>query len=187
MQTSLLSKATLAEQSSLISNAIEKYDDFFERLLSIVRNRPINEALGEQIKTYVLDWLTEHPLADDFAQYSPSSYIRTYLGRSTEIHWEAILMSWQSGNTTAIHAHPQFAGYHFADGVFKVEIFEPVNDNRARLTETLIIDKPTGLFAVGPAGRFDNHIHRITCLSETGHSLHVYSDDALQGTVYEQI
>ena len=30
-------------------------------------------------------------------------------------------------------------------------------------------------------GKFNNHIHRITCLSDTAHSLHVYSDDALKG------
>ena len=39
---------------------------------------------------------------------------------------------------------------------------------------------------LGAPGRFDNHIHRITCLSDTGHSLHVYSDDALRGEVYRE-
>lgn len=184
MQTPHSSEATLAEQTSLISTALDGYAPFFDRLLSIVRNRPIDDALGEQIKSYVLEWLTGHSL-DAFDAYSAESYVRTYLGRSPETRWEAILMSWQAGNTTAIHAHPQFAGYHFADGVFKVEIFEPVADYRARLTDTLLIDRPAGLFAVGQPGRFDNHIHRITCLSETGHSLHVYSDDALRGAVYD--
>lgn len=41
-------------------------------------------------------------------------------------------------------------------------------------------------FAVGAPGRFDNHLHRITCLSETGHSLHVYSDDALRGVTFTE-
>ena len=38
-----------------------------------------------------------------------------------------------------------------------------------------------GLYAIGEAGKFNNHIHRITCLSDMAHSLHVYSDDALKG------
>ena len=46
------------------------------------------------------------------------------------------------------------------------------------------MEGPCAFFAVGAPGRFDNHIHRITCLSPTGHSLHVYSDDALRGEVY---
>ena len=38
-----------------------------------------------------------------------------------------------------------------------------------------------GVYAIGKAGKYNNHIHRITCLSDTAHSLHVYSDDALKG------
>jgi hypothetical protein len=41
-----------------------------------------------------------------------------------------------------------------------------------------------GFAAIGHPGRFDNHIHRITCLSATAHSLHVYSDDALRGMTF---
>ena len=95
-------------------------------------------------------------------------------------------MSWKRGNATTIHGHPAFAGYHFADGVFRVEIFEPVTDRTARRVGERIIDRRECLFAVGAPGRFDNHLHRITCLSETGHSLHVYSDDALQGVTFTE-
>ena len=56
----------------------------------------------------------------------------------------------------------------------------------ARLTESAVVEGPCAFFAVGAPGRFDNHIHRITCLSDTGHSLHVYSDDALRGEVYRE-
>ena len=178
--------STLAERFHFASNNTSGYGTFFQELLNIVRNKAADALLGEQIKTYVLDWLRAHPL-DGFDKYSDNSYRRDYIGRCPDTHWEAIVMSWKQGNTTAIHAHPQFAGYHFADGVFKVEIFEPAESSKARLADTITIDKPTGLFSVGRKGSFDNHIHRITCLSGTGHSLHVYSDDALKGLAYEEI
>lgn len=173
----------LAGQFPLVSAATDRYGSFFSGLLSVVRNRPVDNELGENIKEYVHGWLSERTL-EGFDEFSDRSYVRTYLGRCPDTHWEAILMSWKQGNTTAIHAHPQFAGYHFADGVYRVEIFKPADNYSVRLADTLVIDRPQGLFAVGHPGRFDNHIHRITCLSETGHSLHVYSDDALKGEVY---
>lgn len=178
--------STLAERFPFASDNTPGYDTFFQDFLALVRHKDTDAILGEQIKSYVLDWLGRHPL-DRFDNYSDSSYRRDYIGRCPDTHWEAIVMSWKQGNTTAIHAHPQFAGYHFADGIFKVEIFEPAGNGKARLSDTVIVDKPAGLFSVGRKGSFDNHIHRITCLSGTGHSLHIYSDDALKGLAYEQI
>lgn len=127
----------------------------------------------------------DHAL-DGFDDYSADGYRRTYLGRSPETGWEAIVMSWQEGNRTSIHAHPQFAGYFFADGRFLVEIFAPAAAGYARLQRSVVVEAPLGFYAVGAEGSFENHIHRITCLSPTGHSLHVYSDDALRGTVYRE-
>ena len=96
-------------------------------------------------------------------------------------------MSWKRGNTTTIHGHPQFAAYNFADGIFRLEIFEKVSETSARKIKAVEIDRPGGFFALGDSEGFDNHILRITCLSDTGHSLHVYSDDALKGRVYEEV
>lgn len=176
--------AVLTDRFPLISTATDKHCDFFEGLIALVRNYTINKQLGERIKAYVLGWLSTQSL-DDFNDFSDESYVRTYLGRCPRTHWEAILMSWKQGNMTSIHAHPQFAGYHFAGGIFQVEIFESVGSHSVRLIDKLTVDKPTGFFAVGKAGAFDNHVHRITCLSETGHSLHVYSDNALKGQTYD--
>lgn len=154
------------------------YESFMEGLLDIVRSGKIDEVMGEQVKTYVLDYVKKNPLVQ-FARFSGDTYIRNYIGRD-ESGWEAIVMSWKKGNRTAIHSHPQFAGYTFADGEFFVEIFEPC-EGGIRLVDELVINDTLGLYAIGEAGKFDNHIHRITCLSETAHSLHVYSDDALKG------
>lgn len=155
------------------------YEDFMNELLHIVHNEPMSPHLGDTIKSYALNFVRQHPLGA-FDNFSPVTYTRNYLGRDPEDHWEALVMSWQKGNRTAIHAHPQFTGYTFADGEFLVEIFEPTKTG-VRLKEQKTINDIQGLYAIGEAGRFDNHIHRITCLSETAHSLHIYSDDALKG------
>jgi len=174
---------TLAEDLQEASASAAEYGEFFTGLTGITDRKPVDDALGERIQGYVLGWLEGHPLTA-FDDYSATAYRRTYLGRSPETGWEAIVMSWKNGNRTSIHAHPQFAGYHIADGTFRLEIFEPAAGGAARLTESAVVEGPCAFFAVGAPGRFDNHIHRITCLSPTGHSLHVYSDDALRGEVY---
>ncbi len=161
------------------------YGDFFDELLTIATDGPLCHETGHRIRDYVMKWLGTHSL-QSFDRYSDRNYVRSYLGRCPRTHWEALVMSWKRGNTTTIHGHPAFAGYHFADGVFRVEIFEPVSERTARRVGLQIIDRPESLFALGTPGRFDNHLHRITCLSETGHSLHVYSDDALQGVTYAE-
>lgn len=172
--------ATLARRYDETCDTRTDYQPFFDELLAIATDGPLSPATGERIRDYVMPWLETHSL-ESFDRYSDRTYVRSYLGRCPRTHWEALVMSWKRGNATTIHGHPAFAGYHFADGVFRVEIFEPAGDGRARCIDERIIDRPTCLFAVGEPGRFDNHLHRITCLSETGHSLHVYSDDALQG------
>lgn len=173
--------ATLAQSLRETSPVVAGYEEFFSRLLAITTDAEIDDALGERIKAYVLGWLADCPLTA-FEAYSDTAYRRSYLGRSTS-GWEAIVMSWKQGNRTSVHAHPQFAGYHFADGRFRLEIFEQA-DGGVRLRQEVVAEAPCAFFAVGRPGYFDNHIHRITCLSDTGHSLHVYSDDALRGEVY---
>lgn len=155
------------------------YENFMNGLLNIVDAVPINEVVGERVKAYVLDFVKNNPLTA-FDHFVSDTYVRNYIGRDVRTGWEAIVMSWKKGNRTTIHTHPQFAGYTFADGEFLVEIFEPC-DGGIRLVKELVIDRVLGLYAIGEAGKFDNHIHRITCLSDTAHSLHVYSDDALKG------
>lgn len=177
---------TLAADLQEASASTAGYEEFFTGLLDITAGNPVDDALGKRIQGYVLGWLAEHPLAV-FSDYSETAYRRTYLGRCPQTGWEAIVMSWKEGNLTSIHAHPQFAGYHFADGRFRLEIFEPAAGDAVRLIECVEVEAPCAFFAIGKPGCFDNHIHRITCLSGTGHSLHVYSDDALRGEVYRTV
>lgn len=159
------------------------YGTFFPALSEVVAGADVDDALGDRIMDLTRGWLEGHSLRD-FKNTTGAAYGRTYLGRSAETGWEAIVMSWERGRSSSIHAHPQFAGYFFADGDFLVELFEPVAPGKARLTQQVKVSAPHGFYAIGGAGRFDNHIHRITCLSDEGHSLHIYSGDALQGEVY---
>lgn len=123
---------TLAGNLAVPSLEYDGYASFFSGLLEVTHTRAVDDGLGERIEEYVMSWLGDHAL-DGFDDYSADGYRRTYLGRSPETGWEAIVMSWQEGNRTSIHAHPQFAGYFFADGRFLVEIFEPAAAGYARL------------------------------------------------------
>lgn len=181
-----MENTTLANVLQGDSLEAEGYGNLFAGLMRIIDGTEINDSLGKRIGRYILDCLAANP-PRGFDTYSETSYIRTYLGRDAATGWEAIMMSWRAGNTTPIHAHPQFAGYHFADGIFRVEIFEPAGNGTARRIKDMTVTAPYALHATGTAGRFDNHIHRITCLSPTGHSLHVYSDDARRGLVYAEV
>lgn len=160
--------------------------ELFAQLLTLVAGRTIDSPTGELIQACAAAYLKDHPL-DAFDHYSELGYQRTCIGRCPSTGWEALVMSWKQGNTTTIHSHPQFAGYNFADGRFQIEIFEPAAHGAVRLAQTLEVQAPQSFHAIGTPGCFDNHIHRITCLSHTGHSLHIYSDDALKGFVYQRI
>lgn len=157
---------------------------FFADLRQLTSGRPIDETLGDEIMELTRTWLANNPLRH-YRNTTPAAYGRTYLGRCNETGWEAIVMSWEQKRPSSIHGHPAFAGYFFADGVFQVELFERTATGHARLKNTVVVEAPYGFHAIGAVGCFDNHIHRITCLSPEGHSLHVYSDDALQGEVFE--
>ena len=180
-----MTQTTLANVLQERSLEAQCYDDIFNRLMDTVRDRRIDDSMGKDIQRLILDYLAENP-PREFDRYSDKSYLRTYIGRDKATGWEAIMMSWREGNVTSIHAHPQFAGYHFADGRFRLEIFEPTADGKALRIKDVTITTPCAFYAIGDEGSFENHIHRITCLSPTGHSLHVYSDDARQGKVYEE-
>lgn len=145
---------TLAEDLQEASANTAEYGEFFTGLTGITDRKPVDDALGERIQGYVLGWLEGHPLTA-FDDYSATAYRRTYLGRSPETGWEAIVMSWQEGNRTSIHAHPQFAGYHFADGGSGLEIFEPAGDGTARPVHSAEVEAPCAFFAIGKPGCFD--------------------------------
>lgn len=165
-------------------HCIQGGEAFFDGLLGIVGGRAVGEAEADSITAHVRGFIDAGVLAG--GDYGEGTYLRSYIGRDAS-GWEAILMSWRAGDRTAIHSHPDYAGYNFMDGEFLVEVFEPVDENRARKTGEIKVTGRQSFHSLGHPGAFDNHIHRITCLSDTGHSLHVYSDDALKGYKYEEV
>lgn len=169
------------------SVSIDGYEDYFTGLMEIVGASEPSEELGEEIKSYTKSYVRLNSL-EEVADYDDELYRRNYIGRDVDSGWEAIIMSWQKGNQTKIHSHPQYAGYTFSDGEFLVEVYESLGNGSARKTGEMHIANGSieSYFALGETASFGNHIHRITCLSDTGHSLHVYSDDALKGYIYSE-
>lgn len=164
------------------NGASTDYGGLFAELTALAARMPTGDELGAAIRERVLAFVAEG--TPGFDAYSERSYVRNYIGRDAATGFEALVMSWMCGNRTSVHAHPQLACYCFADGEFLVETFEDAGDGLARPVDRYRVGGGSGFYAVGLPGRFDNHIHRITCLSGYGHSLHVYSDDALKGLKY---
>ena len=73
----------LQEDFDLAPCMVAGYESFMNGLLNIVHSGPICEGVGEQIKSYVLDFVQNHPL-DSFDRFSDETYMRNYIGRDTE-------------------------------------------------------------------------------------------------------
>lgn len=169
--------AQLRDKYASTTRMVAGYEPFMAGLMDIVRAGAMDTATGDKLRDYVLNFVRNNSLAC-FDQYT-DTYVRNIIGRDAS-GWEAIVMSWKKGSRTSIHTHPQFASYTFADGEFLVEVFEPCSKG-IRLVKQITVNEVMGLYSIGEEGRFTNHIHRLTCLSDTAHSLHVYSADALNG------
>lgn len=93
--------------------------------------------------------------------------------------FEALLIRWDRQAQTRIHGHPTFSFYYVVSGVFEMEQFSRTSAGLTWTgTERFTAGQTT--WFVGQAGRYDNFIHRVTCL-EPGLTFHVYSDDARKG------
>ena len=68
----------LQEDFDLAPCMVAGYESFMNGLLNIVHSGPICEGVGEQIKSYVLDFVQNHPL-DSFDRFSDETYMRNYI------------------------------------------------------------------------------------------------------------
>lgn len=162
------------------------YEHFFERLSDVVRDCALDGQLERRVRDFVSGFLESESFPESDI-YSEGSYTRNYIGRSPVTGWEALVMGWTRGGSTSIHAHPDFALYFFIEGKFRVELFEKISPGKVMTARTLVVEAPLCMSSVGVKGRFDNHPHRITCLSDKGRSLHVYSDDASRGELFSLV
>jgi len=158
------------------------YEDYFNGLLSIVSPNELSDQLTDAIKQYALTFINVWNPKD--FRYIGNEYTRNFIGADEKSKWEAIVMCWRKGNETEIHGHPDFASYTILSGELLIETFLPNGINTVKKEMELKCHAGESFFSIGNRGLFDNHIHRLTCLSDEAYSLHIYSDDARKGKIY---
>jgi hypothetical protein len=101
--------------------------------------------------------------------------------------WEILLIIWGKGDKTSIHGHPELCCYNYLKGEFKLEIFDKITSTEAKLSKEIMIVENSVFADCGESNTYCNHIHRIECLSESGFTLHIYSDDASKGDEFIEV
>lgn len=113
-------------------------------------------------------------------------YSRNYLERDKS-GWEMLLICWSKDDTTSIHGHPELCSYNYLQGEFNLELFQKVTSTEAKLDKIIKASSGDIYADCGSTNSFCNHIHRITCTTDKGYTLHIYSDDASKGDEFEMI
>jgi hypothetical protein len=159
------------------------HDEFFEQLKVEFCNGNITVVEAEKIKSLALK--EKSKIQSKSWDFSTEKYVRNYIGKA-ENGLEAIVMGWSKDLKSSIHGHPKFAMYAIITGELEVEIFEFENKIPV-LKQTVAAKEGDVFYNIGDSENFDNHLHRISCKSDTSLSLHIYSDDAREGVVYYQL
>lgn len=137
--------------------------------------------LQQQVASCVFPMLSHLP-------FEAATYTRTRIAQEipgNPHQFEALIIRWDQQAITPIHGHPAFSFYYVISGVFEMEQF-------AEGPQGLQLERSQRFYANdmiwfgGKAGRYDNFIHRVTCL-QPGLTFHIYSEDAQKGTPYESI
>lgn len=132
--------------------------------------------------TQVLAYTQETKLDIASFPHVSNSYSRTIVARQ-QGGFEAMIARWDQRVAGLVHGHPDFAFYHLLCGRLGVEHFK-LGAKGPELVTSCIMEPGDHFCVEGVAGKFDNAIHRITALEESL-SVHMYSDDALLGTCYD--
>lgn len=150
----------------------------------------LGQWLHHQLSGTTLPSLTHLPLESGtytrtyLGKESPNTATHTPVGSMADPRAEALAMRWDHSSKTSIHGHPQFSFYHVISGVFEIELFEKTATGDLYTKEIQQLSPTDSTWFQGESPHYDNCIHRVTCL-EAGLTLHVYSDDALKGVVFE--
>ncbi|NER19408.1 MAG: hypothetical protein F6J96_01315 [Symploca sp. SIO1C2] len=113
--------------------------------------------------------------------FKTATYTRSCMAKEntdTKQGFQALIMRWDEQVQTPIHGHPAFSFYYVISGLFKMELFSYTTDS-LQLQDTQLFYPSDTTWFLGEMGRYDNFIHRVTCL-ETGHTFHIYSEDCQQ-------
>ncbi|MDJ1169126.1 hypothetical protein PMG71_06775 [Roseofilum sp. BLCC_M154] len=133
-------------------------------------------------------WLKHQVIACSFPDinqlpFESGTYTRNYMARekpNEDQGFEALIIRWDKRAKTPVHGHPTFSFYHVITGLFNMEIFTDTGKDGWHLQKTQLFCPSDTTWFLGKPGRYDNFIHRITCL-EPGHTFHIYSDNAQKG------
>ena len=176
----LVATAQGLEQESLPMKPLD-LDALFQQLLYHRDKTADITSLGPWLRQQV----TTQPFPDlSHIPFKTSTYTRNHVAREvTHRHhkFEALIMRWDKQVKTSIHGHPAFAFYHVISGLFEMELFSYTRAHGLQLKETRCFRASDTIWFWGQPGRYDNFIHRVTCL-ESGLTFHIYSEDAQKGT-----
>lgn len=167
------------------TNAVSRNTDFFALPPEL---RPFIAELSRakydpsKMTPVILEMLKTSNLGIEDFPLVPLSYSRTMLHREDN-GFEIMMARWNKGAVTPIHGHPRFAFVFLIDGGFTETSF--IRDE-ASIVQSKQTQYLSGDYAYedGIEGRFDNFIHKIFADNDSL-SLHIYSDDALKGEIFE--
>ncbi len=136
-------------------------------------------------------WLRQqiiHKVFPDLSHlpFSPCTYTRTRVAQESlraDHHYEALILRWDEQAKTSIHGHPAFSFYAVISGCFEMDFFTHQGVSGLRYEGSQRFRPGEVIWSLGQQGRYDNFIHRVTCL-ESGCTFHVYSDDGRKGCQY---
>ncbi|PZD71200.1 hypothetical protein C1752_07476 [Acaryochloris thomasi RCC1774] len=134
-------------------------------------------------------WLQHQITACQFPElnhlaFAASAYTRNPITKeAAQRGFEALVIRWDQQAVTPIHGHPAFSFYYVISGIFEMEYFTH-SAIGLQYTGSQLFGATDSTWCLGQIGRYDNFIHRVTCL-EPGHTFHVYSEDAQKGVSFE--
>jgi len=165
----------ISPQTFLAHPAHNEFRTLLERLFL----RPDHQKIAKEAALFLRE--NSFPM-DDFPELQ-GSYSRTILYRAAN-NFECLAARWCKGAVSKIHGHPEFTFVTIITGKFLIENFQKTANNKVVKTAEEIVTAGQSFSMQGRRNRFDNGIHRITPL-EAGLSIHIYSDNALQGEIFE--
>jgi hypothetical protein len=153
-----------------------KLQKFFQKMFQ--------DPYAVDIEKEAAHFFANHPVTMDDFPIVEGAYSRTILYRA-ENRFEALGVRWSKGFTSLIHGHPSIVFDYIMEGELFIQNYEKT---RAGLVKTDSRSYTSGeyFFSRGKEGAFDNCIHQITVCAECL-SLHIYSDNALQGEVLTEL
>ena len=153
-----------------------KLQNFFQKLF--------HDPYALDIEKEAADFFARHPVPIDDFPIVENAYSRTILYRA-ENRFEALGARWSKGFTSVVHGHPSIVFDYIVEGELFVQNYEKTDAGLVK-TDSRSYTSGEYFFSRGKEGAFDNCIHQITVRDESL-SLHIYSDNALQGEVFTEL